>query len=198
MGQFNRRQFLEDSLLAAAAMAVLPGGVILGAEEKQSTSPNEKLSVAVVGVNGRGNSHLETYARRKDTEVTYIVDADEAVGQERVDEIVQVQGRKPKYVQDLRKAFDDKSVDIVTTATPNHWHALVAIWAMQAGKHVYVEKPVSYTVNEGRRMVETARKHKKICQARHTMPLVPRNRRRGCICACREDRRCETRPGSLL
>ena len=165
MGHFTRRQFLEDSLLAAAAMAVLPGGRLLGAEEKQSTSPNEKLSVAVVGVNGRGNSHLETYSSRKDTEVTYIVDADEAVGQKRVEEVAQFQSRKPKFVQDLRKAFDDKSVDIVTTATPNHWHALVAIWAMQAGKHVYVEKPVSYTLSEGRRMVETARKHNKICQA---------------------------------
>jgi len=165
MSQFTRRQFLEDSLLAAAAMAVLSGGKLLGAEEKQSASPNEKLSVAVVGVNGRGNSHLETYSRRKDTEVTYIVDADEAVGQKRVEEVAEIQSRKPKFVQDLRKAFDDKSVDIVTTATPNHWHALAAIWAMQAGKHVYVKQPVSYNVSEGRRMVETARNHKKICQA---------------------------------
>ena len=162
---FTRRQFLEDSLLAAAAMAVLPGGKLFGAEEKQSTSPNEKLSVAVVGVNGQGNSHLRTYASRKDTEVTYIVDADEAVGQKRAEEIAKIQGRKPKFVQDLRKAFDDKSDRYRHTATPNHWHALVAIWAMQAGKHVYVEKPVSYTLSEGRRMVETARKYNRICQA---------------------------------
>ena len=152
MAQFTRRQFLEDSLLAAAAMAVLPGGKLLGAEEKQSTSPNEKLSVAVVGVHGSGNmstSFTERchYAKApsKDTEITYIVDADEAVGQKRAEEVAKIQGRKPKFVQDLRKALDDKSVDIVSTATPNHWHALVAIWAMQAGKHVYVEKPVSYT-----------------------------------------------------
>ncbi len=165
MARFTRRRFLEDSLLAAAAMAVLPGGKLLGAEEKQSASRNDKLSVAVVGVCHQGNSHLKTYSTRKDTEVTYIVDADEAVGQKRAEEVAKVQGRKPKFVQDLRKAFDDKSVDIVTTATPNHWHALAAIWAMQAGKHVYVEKPVSYTLSEGRRIVETARKLNKICQA---------------------------------
>ena len=64
----------------------------------------------------------------------------------------------------MREAFDDKSVDIVTTATPNHWHALVGIWAMQAGKDVYVEKPVSHNVSEGRRIVEAARKYNSICQ----------------------------------
>jgi predicted dehydrogenase len=185
MGQFTRRQFLEDSLLAAAAMAVLPGGKLLGAEKKQSGSPNEKLGVAVVGVRSRGRTHLwnflfssdkrggggggyfenfESYPRRKDMEITYIVDADEVIGQKRAEEIAKIQGRKPKFVQDLRKAFDDQSVDIVSTATPNHWHALAAIWAMQAGKHVYVEKPVSYTVSEGRRIVEAVRKYNKICQ----------------------------------
>ncbi len=142
--------------MAAAALAVLPGGVVLGAEEKQSTSPNERLGVAVVGVNQRGREHLNAYSKRKDTEVTYIIDADEAVGQKRAEETAEVQGRKPKFVQDLRKALDDKSVDIVTTATPNHWHALAAIWAMQAGKHVFVEKPAGYCVNEGRSIVEAA------------------------------------------
>jgi len=165
MARYTRRQFLEDSLLAAAAMAVLPGGKLLGAEEKPSGSPNEKLSVAVVGVNGQGNNHLRAYAERKDTEVTYIVDADEAVGQKRAEEVAKIQGQKPKFVRDLRKALEDQSIDVVSIATPNHWHALAAIWSMQAGKHVYVEKPVSYTVSEGRRIVETARKHNKICQA---------------------------------
>ena len=75
------------------------------------------------------------------------------------------QGRTPKVVQDMREAFDDKSVNIVSIATPNHWHSLAAIWAMQAGKDVYVEKPVSHNVSEGRRIVETARKHNRICQA---------------------------------
>ena len=80
MAQYTRRRFLEDSLLAAASIAVLPAGKLLGQEQTQSTSPNEKLSVAVVGINGQGNHHLKIYAMRKDIEVTYIVDADKAVG----------------------------------------------------------------------------------------------------------------------
>ena len=164
MAQYTRRRFLEDSLLAAAAMAVLPGGKLLGAEETQSASPNEKLGAAVVGVNGQGKSHFQAYAKRKDTEVTYVVDADEAVGQRRVEEIANLQGRKPKFVRDLRRALEDQSVDIVSIATPNHLHALEAIWATQAGKHVFVEKPVSCTVSEGRRIVDAARKYNKICQ----------------------------------
>src|SRR5206468_2118784 len=74
------------------------------------------------------------------------------------------QGRTPKFEQDIRKVIEDKSIDIVSIATPNHWHALAAIWALQAGKDVYVEKPVSHNVSEGRRIVEAARKYKGICQ----------------------------------
>ena len=198
MAQFSRRQFLEDSLLAAAAMAVLPGGKLLGAEETQSSSPNEKLSVAVVGVNGQGNSHLRAYASRKDTEVTYVVDADEAVGQKRAEEIARIQGRKPKYVQDLRRAFEDKSVDIVTTATPNHWHALVRFGPCKPGKHVYVEKPVSYTVSEGRSMVETARKYNKICQTGTQSRSMRGTDRSNRLYSFREARRSKTCPGTLL
>jgi len=165
----SRRQFLEDSMFAAAAaLAAGAAGSALGADaaeaEKQSTSPNEKLGVAVVGVRGRGGEHLSAFSGRKDTEVLYIVDADEKVGNNRAKEVGDRQGRKPKYVRDMREAFADPAVDVVSTATPNHWHALVSIWAMQAGKDVYVEKPVSHNVSEGRRVVETARKYDKICQ----------------------------------
>ena len=83
--------------------------------------------------------------------LAYICDIDTKVGNERCEEIAKKHGRKPKYVQDLRKMLDDKSVDVVSIATPNHWHSLAAIWAMQAGKDVYVEKPVSHNVSEGRR-----------------------------------------------
>ena len=82
----------------------------------------------------------------------------------RVEETAKRQGRAPKFVQDLRQVLDDPAVDVVSIATPNHWHALAAIWAMQAGKDVYVEKPVSHNISEGRRMVEAARKYQKICQ----------------------------------
>ena len=102
--------------------------------------------------------------REKIPKELWIVDADSSVGGARVEEVAKKQGRKPKFTQDMREAFADPSVDVVSTATPNHWHSLVSIWAMQHGKDVYVEKPVSHNVSEGRRVVEAARKYNKICQ----------------------------------
>ncbi len=164
----SRRQFMQEMIAATSAVAGAGATAAWAVEneskEKLSSSPNEKLGVAIVGVNGRGRSHIDAFLGRKDTEILYIVDADEKVGRKRADEVAKKQDRAPKFVQDMREAMADKSVDIVTTATPNHWHALVAIWAMQHGKDVYVEKPVSHNVSEGRRIVETARKYNKICQ----------------------------------
>jgi predicted dehydrogenase len=165
MARKNRRQFLEDSMFAAAAAAMATGsGRLLAEEEPQSKSPNERLNVAVVGVKGRGGSHIGAWAGRKDTVIRYVVDVDRQFGEQRVGEIEKRQGVRPVFVEDLRVALDDKSVDFVSIATPNHQHALQAIWAMQAGKDVYVEKPVSHNVSEGRRAVEAARKYKRICQ----------------------------------
>jgi len=168
MTQFSRRQFLENSMFAAAAAAVAGGApkMLLGAEAQQSKSPNERLGVAVIGVKGRGNEHLNAYGHtdKYNIEVTHLCDTDTQWGMKRVEETAKRQGRKPKFVQDLRQVFDDPAVDVVSIATPNHWHALAAIWAIQAGKDVYVEKPVSHNVSEGRRIVEAARVHQKICQ----------------------------------
>lgn len=162
----TRRQFLEDSMFAAAAaVAASSAGQVVGQTAPQSTSANEQLSVAVIGVRGRGNSHLGAFTGRQDTAVTYVCDADGSVGEKRAAEVAKRQGgRAPKFVTDMREIMDDKSVDIVSIATPNHWHALAAIWAIQAGKDVYLEKPVSHNVSEGRRIVEAARKYEKICQ----------------------------------
>lgn len=165
MGNRTRRQFLEDSMFAAAAaVAASSTGQLFAEEEKQSSSPSERLNVAVVGVRGRGGSHIGAFAGRKDTRITYICDADSEVGERRATEIAKRQGSAPTFEKDLRKVLEDKSVDIVSIATPNHQHALQAIWAIQAEKDVYVEKPVSHNVSEGRRIVEAARKYQKICQ----------------------------------
>lgn len=166
MSKRTRRQFLEDSMFAtAAAVAASSTSQVFAEEESRSSSPNERLSVAVVGVRGRGGSHIGAFAGKKDTHVTYVCDADHAVGEKRAAEIAKRQGgRAPKFIDDLRKVLEDKSVDIVSIATPNHQHALQAIWSIQAGKDVYVEKPVSHNVSEGRRVVEAARKYQKICQ----------------------------------
>jgi len=166
MSKQTRREFLEQSLLTAAAAAVAGNVRPTHAAEvsKQSTSPNERLRVACIGVRGRGGSHLQHFGERKDCEIAAIVDVDEAVGQLNIESVRTRFGYAPKFYRDLRKMLEDKSIDIVSIATPNHWHALAAIWAIQAGKDVYVEKPVSHNVSEGRRIVQAARKHNKIVQ----------------------------------
>lgn len=167
MARQTRREFLEQSMFAAAAAAVAGSGVVspLVSGAQQSSSPNERLRIALLGVNGRGGDHLNGYLPRKDVEVAAIVDPDEEVGQKKgVARVEKTTGKKPAFYQDLRKVLEDKSIDIISIATPNHWHSLAAIWAIQAGKDVYCEKPVSHNVSEGRRVVDAARKYNKICQ----------------------------------
>ena len=168
MAKKTRRQFIEDSMFATAA-AVTAGSAASAAGSSaagsESSSPNERLNVAVVGVRGRGNSHISAFASRKDTQVTWICDTDRDIGNKRVKEVgKRQQGNEPQFATDIRKVLEDPNVDIVSIATPNHWHALGAIWAVQAGKDVYVEKPVSHNVSEGRRIVEAARKYDRIVQ----------------------------------
>jgi predicted dehydrogenase len=166
MSRRTRREFLEDSMFAtAAAMAATSATNAFAQEVDTPKSANERLNVAVVGVRGRGGSHIGAFAGRQDTQVTWVVDPDRNIGGDRAEEIGKRQnGQTPKFAADLREMLEDKSVDIVSIATPNHWHALAAIWAVQAGKDVYVEKPVSHNVSEGRRIVEAARKYEKIVQ----------------------------------
>jgi predicted dehydrogenase len=161
MSHLSRRQFLENSMFATAAAALAGKTSRAFAADEQS---GEKLRVAVVGVNGRGGSHISGFGDRKDCEIAAIVDADEVVGNRKADDIEKRFGKRPEVYLDMRKCFEDKSIHIVSIATPNHWHALSAIWAIQAGKDVYVEKPVSHNVSEGRRIVEAARKYNRIVQ----------------------------------
>jgi predicted dehydrogenase len=162
----NRRHFLQHAAFGVTAAASLSKTEWLeAAQAPASKSPNEKISVAFIGVNGRGQDHIKHLAERSDIEVRYVCDADEEVGQSRAEGIAKMTGGKPpQYVKDMRKVFDDPAVNAITTATPNHWHSLTAIWAMQAGKDVYVEKPVSHNVWEGRQAVNASRKYGRICQ----------------------------------
>jgi predicted dehydrogenase len=170
MSRNNRRRFLEQSMFAAASVwaaevALRRDEVVAQDAAPQSKSPNETINVAVMGVNGRGASHLDAFSGRKDTRVTKICDVDKAVGGRACEGTGKRQGGMvPQLEEDIRKVLDDKSIDVVSIATPNHWHSLGAIWAMQAGKDVYVEKPVSHNVFEGRSAVAAARRHKRICQ----------------------------------
>jgi predicted dehydrogenase len=133
------------------------------------------LRVAVIGVRGRGFEHLgglddkgndnAGFLRKANNcEVVTICDCDEGVIARAMKAVEKAQGKPPRFEKDLRKVLSDPSIDVISIATPNHWHALAAIWAMQAGKHVYLEKPVSHNVWEGRQIITAARKLNKICQ----------------------------------
>lgn len=160
----NRRQFLKDSALLAAAAATAGPMIQTGTAQQQTRDVSDQLRIACIGVRGQGRSHVSGYAGKHNCIVAVICDADEAVIGPGMTSAEKAQGKAPQYVKDFRKVLDDKSIDAVSIATPNHWHALMAIMAMQAGKDVYVEKPVSHNVWEGHQIVEAARKYNKICQ----------------------------------
>ena len=164
MSRITRRRFLEESLLATAAASAASFRQPLAAAEKRAVSASDKITVAIIGCGIRGKQHANELARIPDCDIAYVCDPDRDRAAEVAADLVAKNRPRPKSVQDMRVAFDDKLVDAVFVATPNHWHALAAIWAMQAGKDVYVEKPVSHNVNEGRRMVQMARKLGRLCQ----------------------------------
>lgn len=152
----NRRKFLQGVTAAAV--------VASQSRPARAVSANDKVVLAVVGLRGRGNALSVNFASRPDCEVAYLCDCDTQFFGDRSKAIEQAQGRAPKTEQDLRRVLDDKSVDAIVVATPDHWHALATVWGCQAEKDVYVEKPVSHTPWEGRKMVEAARKYNRIVQ----------------------------------
>ena len=161
----SRREMLEKSMIAATLAAVSYTPDVRAEDKPKEASPNEKIRIAILGVNGRGGSHIGGYINRSDCDIVAVVDPDEKVGMSKgVAVIEKKSGKKPAYYQDLRKVLDDKNIDVISVATPNHWHSLATIWGCQAGKDVYVEKPISHNVLEGRRAVQAARKYNRIVQ----------------------------------
>ena len=156
--QETRRSFIKKS---AAASAILTIPSIIPAH---AFGANDRINAAVLGLNGRGKNHIDGLMAQKNVQITTFVDPDLNVAGERAKEFEKKYGQKVNVVQDMRKAFDNKDIHVVTVATPNHWHTLATIWACQAGKDVYVEKPGSHNVWEGRKMVEAARKYDRIVQ----------------------------------
>lgn len=164
MNSINRRRFLEDSMLATAALAAASVPVTSFAEEKPTGLPSNKVRVAILGCRIRGKQHVVELSKVPDCEIVYVCDPDKDLAAELATAVEKNQGVGPQAVQDMRRVFDDKTVDAVFIATPNHWHALAAIWAMQSGKDAYVEKPVSHNISEGRRIVQVAQKTGRMCQ----------------------------------
>jgi predicted dehydrogenase len=159
MARPNRRSFLKHTLAAAATVTVAgtkSSGRVLGA--------NDTIRVAVAGLNGRGTAHTGAYLGMKNVQIAYIVDPDRRTYKKHLDPIAKKGMPAPQTLTDIRKALEDKELTAVSIATPNHWHALMTIWACEHDKDVYVEKPCSHNIHEGRIAVETARKHKRVVQ----------------------------------
>ncbi|MBI3860852.1 MAG: Gfo/Idh/MocA family oxidoreductase [Planctomycetia bacterium] len=163
----TRRDFVEQALMAAiAALASGSASQTLFADDKEparTVGPNDKIRVATIGVNGQGGAHLGEWLKNPEVDLVAICDCDPAAYEKHAKRFKDLP-HPPRYEQDVRKLLEDKSIDAVSIATPNHWHALMAVWAMQHGKDVYVEKPCSHNVREGRVMTQWARKLGRMCQ----------------------------------
>ena len=157
MFHMNRRRFLQTSAVAGSSL-VVPFSIA------RALGANDRMGVAIIGAGIRGKAHLAGWLGDKRSDVVMIVDADESRAATLGDAAEKKQGFRPKLVTDMRHAFDNKDVDVISSATPNHWHALSGIWAMQAGKDAYVEKPVCHNITEGRALIAAARKYKRMCQ----------------------------------
>jgi len=157
----KRRDFLTTSTKAALGTAAF---MATNPQSSRAYAANDKIVFAQIGLGGRGKSVGREFSRLDNVEMKYACDVDLNQAKGFGDQVKVAQGKEPRVLQDFRKALDDKDVDAVIVSTPDHWHALAAIWACQAGKDVYVEKPPSHNIWEGRKMVEAARKYDCIMQ----------------------------------
>ncbi|MBI3696604.1 MAG: Gfo/Idh/MocA family oxidoreductase [Acidobacteria bacterium] len=151
MDNMNRRSFVAG----LAAPLILT---------KSAAGANDRVRVAVVGMHGQGKAHIKEYTEMPDVELAALCDVDESVLAARLKELDAKGVKQPKTYVDIRKVLEDKSIDAISIATPNHWHSLMGIWGCQAGKDVYVEKPCSHNPWEGRQLVEAAKKYNRIVQ----------------------------------
>jgi len=162
----SRRSTLKK--LAAGTAGITIGGLGFSAKSyAKIKGANDRLNLCVIGTKGQGFGHIRRWAGMAEAQnvlLKTICDVDENLFAERVQATQELQGEAPGTEVDMRKVFEDKDIDAVSVATPNHWHALATIWACQAGKHVYVEKPCSHNIFEGRKMIDAARKYNRIVQ----------------------------------
>lgn len=157
----KRRKFIKTT--AASGLAVTAAPTILTGSRWKGA--NDRVNVAVIGIRGMGQNHISSYQKLDNVEVAAVCDVDENLFSERVKKhFTDKNLKEPKIYTDLRKLYEDKDVDAVSIVTPNHWHALAAIWAIQAGKHVSVEKPCCHNIYEGQKLVEAAKKYDVIVQ----------------------------------
>src|SRR6202171_4219821 len=156
----DRRDFLKQA--SAAGVGAFAASRGIGPLFAFDGSPAEKMRVAVMGLNGRGMVHAQDFARGANTTVAYLCDVDSNVLAKALTATSALQATQPKTVTDFRRILEDKSVDAISVATPDHWHAPATILALDAGKHVYVEKPSGHDPREDELIVAAARKHSKL------------------------------------
>jgi predicted dehydrogenase len=165
----SRREFLQDTTAAATLVAL--GSL----EAKAAKGANDTIVLGVMGTNGRGTSLAQRFAGIEGAAVAYVCDVDERNARQAASAVNEIAGKSPAVISDFRKILDDKSVDALVIAAPDHWHAPATILGCSAGKHVYVEKPCSHNPREGELMVEAARKHQRVVQLgtqRRSMPAL--------------------------
>jgi len=160
MANLDRRGFLKDSTVGTLAGA----GLMAVSATAQGADKSEPIPIGIIGPGGMGMSHVRLLSQNPEVRVAWICDVDEGRLASAAEHVEKESGKKPQTTKDLRKILEDKSVAAVWIATPDHWHAPAAILACEAGKHVYVEKPCSHNVREGRLMIEASEKHKRLIQ----------------------------------
>ncbi|MBK9931846.1 MAG: Gfo/Idh/MocA family oxidoreductase [Saprospiraceae bacterium] len=156
MKKISRRETLKS---------LVPGAMVLSMPTiipRSVFGANDRIRVAVIGHHGRGKNHIQNFMKLANVELATLCDVDDEVNKKGAAEIEKTTGKKVTTATDMRKVFDDKNIDAVSIATPNHWHALATLWACQAGKDVYVEKPASHDFNEGRVLIDAANKYNRI------------------------------------
>ena len=161
----NRRQFIKNTVGGAAAVSL--GGILPAFSAKSYSSiigSNERVKMAIMGVNGRGKALADNFARQKNAELIYICDVDSRAADASISTVEKLQNKRPTAMPDFRKALEDKQLDGLIIAAPDHWHAPAAILASKAGKHVYVEKPCSHNPHEGELLVQARTKYKNVIQ----------------------------------
>jgi predicted dehydrogenase len=166
MNNTKRRDFIKQGMIGTAGITI--GGMGFSAKSYAAIAgANERINVAVIGIRNQGTVHLNSWCGLKDShnvQIRTVCDTDEQLFAPAVKLVEEKSGAKPATTWDLRTVLDDKGIDAVSIVTPNHWHALATVWACQAGKHVYVEKPASHNIWEGRKMIEAARKYNRRVQ----------------------------------
>src|SRR5512132_519061 len=162
MKKITRRTFLKQ---AAAASAAFPLFTIAGTKSSgRVLGANDVIRVGVAGIHGQGNAHIDQYLGLKNVQVTHLIDPDRSLFESRSQKIREKGGNTPKCFQDIREALEDKELDVISIAAPNHWHSLMTIWACQAGKDVYVEKPCTHNIFEGKQLVAASNRYKRMVQ----------------------------------